>query len=155
MRNISDVIENYLKQILSSSNDPAIEIKRTDIAERFQCVPSQINYVINTRFTVEKGFVVESKRGGGGYIRIMKVRTESSAHLIDHLTTLIGERISQGNAENVIKRLMEETIVSEREARLMLSVMDRSILKLNLPDRDELRAELLKAMIKTLKYRTT
>jgi transcriptional regulator of stress and heat shock response len=85
----------------------------------------------------------------------MKVRTESSAHLIDHLTALIGERISQGNAENVIKRLLEEDIVREREARLMLSVMDRSILKLNLPDRDELRAELLKAMIKTLKYRTT
>ncbi|MDR7074825.1 CtsR family transcriptional regulator [Fictibacillus barbaricus] len=154
MRNISDVIENYLKQILSGTNDMSIEIKRTDIAERFQCVPSQINYVINTRFTVEKGFIVESKRGGGGYIRIMKVRTESSAHLIDQLTILIGERISQGNAENVIKRLLEEDIVKEREARLMLSVMDRSVLRLNLPERDELRAELLKAMIKTLKYRT-
>ncbi|MFC0190603.1 CtsR family transcriptional regulator [Fictibacillus aquaticus] len=155
MRNISDIIENYLKQILSSADERAIEIKRTDVAERFQCVPSQINYVINTRFTVEKGFVVESKRGGGGYIRIMKVETESYVHLIDQLVHLIGDKISQNSAESVIRRLMDEEIINEREARLMVSVMDRTVLNIELPGRDRLRADLLKAMIQTLKYRTT
>jgi transcriptional regulator CtsR len=155
VRNISDIIENYLKQILSSADERAIEIKRTDVAERFQCVPSQINYVINTRFTVEKGFVVESKRGGGGYIRIMKVETESYVHLIDQLVHLIGDKISQNSAESVIRRLMDEEIINEREARLMVSVMDRTVLNIELPGRDRMRADLLKAMIQTLKYRTT
>ncbi|UZJ78921.1 CtsR family transcriptional regulator [Fictibacillus sp. KU28468] len=155
MKNISDIIEAYLKQVIAGSNETFIEIKRTDIAEKFQCVPSQINYVINTRFTVEKGFVVESKRGGGGYIRIIKVKTENYIDLIDQLLLLINDRISQGNAENVILRLLDEQIVSEREARIMLSVTDRSVLHvLDLPERDQLRAELLKAMIRTLKFRT-
>ncbi|KSU78407.1 CtsR family transcriptional regulator [Fictibacillus enclensis] len=155
MRNISDIIEEYLKQVLAGSNDKFIEIKRTDIAEKFQCVPSQINYVINTRFTVEKGFVVESKRGGGGYIRIIKVKTENYVHLIDQLLLLINDRISQGNAENVVLRLLDEQIISEREARIMLSVIDRTVLQvLDLPERDQLRAELLKGMIRTLKFRT-
>lgn len=70
MQNITDIIEAYLKQILH--DEKTIEIKRQEIAQRFDCVPSQINYVINTRFTVEKGYFVESKRGGGGYIRIKK-----------------------------------------------------------------------------------
>ncbi|MDN4076218.1 MULTISPECIES: CtsR family transcriptional regulator [Fictibacillus] len=155
MKNISDIIEAYLKQVIAGSDDTFIEIKRTDIAEKFQCVPSQINYVINTRFTVEKGFVVESKRGGGGYIRIIKVQTENYVELIDQLLLLINDRISQGNAENVILRLLDEQIVSEREARIMLSVTERSVLQvLDLPERDQLRAELLKAMIRTLKFRT-
>ena len=67
MRNISDIIEEYLKKVLEMSEDEIVEIKRSDIADKFQCVPSQINYVINTRFTLEKGYVVESKRGGGVY----------------------------------------------------------------------------------------
>ncbi len=75
MRNISDIIEQYLKQVIDLSNNNVIEIKRNEIADRFECVPSQINYVINTRFTLERGFVVESKRGGGGYIRIIKSQT--------------------------------------------------------------------------------
>ena len=65
------------------SEREVVEIKRNEIADKFQCVPSQINYVINTRFTIEKGYVVESKRGGGGYIRIMKVHSYDHAHLID------------------------------------------------------------------------
>ena len=72
MRNISDIIENYLKKVLELSDTEIIEIKRGEMADKFQCVPSQINYVINTRFTIERGYLVESKRGGGGYIRITK-----------------------------------------------------------------------------------
>ncbi|TKC14242.1 CtsR family transcriptional regulator [Robertmurraya kyonggiensis] len=153
MRNISDVIEQYLKQVLEMSEKEIVEIKRSEIADRFQCVPSQINYVINTRFTIEKGYIVESKRGGGGYIRIMRVQAYDYVDLIDQLISLIENRISQNSAENVIYRLVEEEIISKREAKIMLSVMDRSVLYIDLPYRDELRARILKAMLTTLKYK--
>ncbi|WP_077210446.1 CtsR family transcriptional regulator [Bacillus dakarensis] len=153
MRNISDIIEQYLKQVLELSEKEIVEIKRSEIADKFQCVPSQINYVINTRFTIEKGYAVESKRGGGGYIRIMKVKSYDHAHLIDQLLSLIENRVSQNSAENVILRLVEEEVISKREAKIMLSVMDRSVLYIDLPYRDELRARMLKAMLTTLKYK--
>ncbi|MDQ0255973.1 transcriptional regulator CtsR [Evansella vedderi] len=153
MRNISDVIENYLKQIIERSNKELIEIKRSELAERFECVPSQINYVISTRFTVEKGYMVESKRGGGGYIRIIKVKPNDQLELFSQLVEIIGQRISQSSAENIIRRLFEEEAISKREANIMLSVMDRSILSIKLPHRDEMRARILKAMISTLKYK--
>ncbi|MBS4179704.1 CtsR family transcriptional regulator [Lederbergia citrea] len=152
MRNISDVIENYLKKVLELSEGEIVEIKRSEVADKFQCVPSQINYVINTRFTIERGYMVESKRGGGGYIRITKVRIHDKAHLIDQLKVLIGRSISQTSAQDVIFRLVEEGVVLEREAKLMLSVIDRSVIYIDLPVRDELRARLLKAMIQAIKY---
>jgi transcriptional regulator CtsR len=153
VRNISDIIENYLKQVLEKSEREIVEIKRSEIADKFQCVPSQINYVINTRFTIEKGYVVESKRGGGGYIRIMKVQSYDHADLIDQLISLVQGRIAQSSAENVIYRLVEEEIITHREAKIMLSVIDRSVLYIDLPYRDELRARMLKAMLTTLKYK--
>ncbi|MFD1738251.1 CtsR family transcriptional regulator [Bacillus salitolerans] len=152
MRNISDLIEQYLKQVLNVSNRDAIEIKRSEIADKFQCVPSQINYVINTRFTLERGYIVESKRGGGGYIRIVKVKSHDRLHLIDQILALIDNEISQSNSEDIIIRLVEEEIISKREAKIMLSVMDRSVLFMSLPERDELRSRLLKSMLSTLKY---
>ncbi|HWJ76719.1 MAG TPA: CtsR family transcriptional regulator [Niallia sp.] len=153
MRNISDIIENYLKEVLEMSEKSLVEIKRSEIADKFECVPSQINYVINTRFTIEKGYMVESKRGGGGFIRIMKVQTHDNAHLIDQLLSLIQNRIPQSSAEDLIFRLVEEEVINNREAKIMLSVIDRSILYLDLPYRDELRARILKAMLTTLKYK--
>jgi transcriptional regulator CtsR len=153
VRNISDVIEHYLKQVLDLSGDNIIEIKRNEIADKFQCVPSQINYVINTRFTLERGYVVESKRGGGGYIRIVKVEIDDSTHLLDQILQLINKELSQSNAEDIIVRLVEEKILSKREARIMLSVIDRSVLLIGLPHRDELRSRLLVSMLSTLKYK--
>lgn len=153
MRNISDIIEQYLKKVLDMSDRDIVEIKRSEMADKFECVPSQINYVINTRFTLERGYLVESKRGGGGYIRIMKVKTHDEAHLIEQLVHLVENRISQASAESVISRLVEEAVISKREAKIMLSVIDRSVLFLELPYRDELRARMLKAMLTSLMYK--
>jgi transcriptional regulator CtsR len=153
MRNISDIIESYLKAVLDSSEKELVEIKRSEIADKFQCVPSQINYVINTRFTVERGYLVESKRGGGGYIRIIKVKSHDYVDLIDKLLALIKSRIPQSSAEDVIYRLVEEEVITHREAKIMLSVIDRSVLYIELPYRDELRARMLKAMLTSLKYK--
>lgn len=153
MRNISDIIEQYLKQVLESGGKEIVEIKRSEIADKFQCVPSQINYVINTRFTIERGYVVESKRGGGGYIRIIKVRSNNHAHLIEQILHLIQHRLSQVAAVDIISRLVSEEVISAREAKLMLSVIDRSVIYIDLPHRDELRARMVKAMLTSLKYK--
>ncbi|MFC5540878.1 MAG: CtsR family transcriptional regulator [Bacilli bacterium] len=152
MKNISDLIEGYLKRVIELDGKGHIEIKRSELADKFQCVPSQINYVINTRFTVEKGYLVESKRGGGGYIRIFRVKPSSKVELIDHLIKQIEKGATQNMAEDIIYRLLEEEMINEREATLMLAAVNRDTLKLQLPTRDELRSAILKAMLLTLKY---
>ncbi len=153
MRNISDIIEQYLKSILSSSDSNLIVVKRSELAERFQCVPSQINYVISTRFTAEKGYLVESKRGGGGFIRISKVKIDNMAELYDQMVALVGDKISQSGSEDIIYRLYEENAITKREANLIQCATARSVLNLHLPYRDQLRANILKAIISTLKFK--
>lgn len=154
MGNISDIIEGYLKRIIETEGNGHIEIKRSEVADQFQCVPSQINYVISTRFTAERGYIVESKRGGGGYIRITRVKPHSKKDLIEVMFRQIGEDIPQGIAEDITYRLIDEDIISRREAKLMLAAVDRSVLRLPLPVRDELRAAIFKAMITTILYET-
>ncbi|WP_036082527.1 CtsR family transcriptional regulator [Listeria cornellensis] len=151
MKNISDIIEAYLKQVLEASE--AVEIKRSEMANQFQCVPSQINYVINTRFTMERGYLVESKRGGGGYIRIIKVKMNDKLQLLDAIIAMVHDKkVSQNFAEDVLLRLLEEEVVSKREARLMLAAMDRNVITLPLPERDIIRSRMLEAMLEALKY---
>lgn len=152
MRNISDIIEGYLKEVIELGGKGHIEIKRSEIADKFQCVPSQINYVINTRFTAERGYLVESKRGGGGYIRILRVKANSKSDLIDEILVQIDDQIPQSTTQDFVFRLIDEDVISKREAKLILAAMDRSVLCINLPTRDELRARILKAMLTTLKY---
>lgn len=151
MKNVSDIIEHYIKSILMQSEDDLIEVKRSELAEQFQCVPSQINYVISTRFTVEKGYLVESKRGGGGFIRIIKIRANDKAELFDQMLSLLGDKITQSAGKDIVYRLYEEEAITKREANLIQSAIDRSVLSINLPYRDHLRANILKAMISTLK----
>ncbi|PPA68573.1 CtsR family transcriptional regulator [Jeotgalibacillus proteolyticus] len=153
MKNISDVIEKYLKQVLEGNESEIVEIKRSEIADKFQCVPSQINYVIKTRFTIERGYVVESKRGGGGYIRIIKVKSHDHSHLIDQLLALLQTHLTQAAGEDVVYRLLNEECISKREAKLMLSAMERTTLNMPLPLRDEVRSRILTAMLVALKYK--
>ncbi|EAC9870749.1 CtsR family transcriptional regulator [Listeria monocytogenes] len=151
MKNISDIIEAYLKQVLESSE--AVEIKRSEIADKFECVPSQINYVINTRFTMERGYIVESKRGGGGYIRIIKVKMNDKLQLLEAIISMVHDKkVSQSFSEDVILRLLEEEVITKKEARLMIAALDREVLILPLPDRDILRSRILEAMLVALKY---
>lgn len=152
LRNISDIIEGYLKQVIELGGEGHVEIKRSEIADKFQCVPSQINYVINTRFTAERGYIVESKRGGGGYIRILRVRAHSQVELMDVILKQIESGASQAMAEDIVYRLIDEGVISKREAKLMLAAVDRSTLQLQLPTRDQIRSSILRAMLTTLKY---
>ncbi|MCG7410670.1 CtsR family transcriptional regulator [Paenibacillus sp. ACRRX] len=150
MRNISDLIEQHLKIMLLDSREGAVEIQRNDLAQQFACVPSQINYVISTRFTLEKGYVVESKRGGGGYIRIQRIELPAQHAIHTHVCDTIGECIGQDPADGLIYQLEEAKIISRREASLLRAAMSRDNLMLKLPYRDELRARLLRAMLVAL-----
>ena len=150
MNNISDLIESYLKQLLAESNSEFVEVQRSDLAVRFSCVPSQINYVLTTRFSAGHGYVVESRRGSGGFIRIVKIPLDQRADIVLGLCGIIGDTISQADADGLIRRLLEEKFISLREARVMHAAVDGNILKLSMPVRDKLRALLLKAMITSI-----
>lgn len=150
MNNISDLIERYLKQLLAESSREFVEVQRSDLAVRFSCVPSQINYVLTTRFSAGHGYVVESRRGSGGYIRIVKIPLDRRADIVLDLCSVIGDSITQADADGVIRRLLEGKFISVREARVMHAAVDGNILKLSMPVRDRLRALLLKAMITSI-----
>jgi len=147
MSNISDLIEQYLKSLISNSPESSIEVQRSQLALRFSCVPSQINYVLTTRFSAGQGYLVESRRGGGGYIRIMKIPLDQKVDLILNICDLIGNAISQNEAEGLLERLVEEELVSRREARMMQAAVGRYPHVVNVQAQEQLRASILKAML--------
>ncbi|WP_047999168.1 CtsR family transcriptional regulator [Lactiplantibacillus herbarum] len=150
-QNISDIIEKYLKSILADSEH--VEIRRSEIAELFNVVPSQINYVIKTRFTIQNGYLVESKRGGGGYIRIEKVNLVDDADVLDTLIQVIGDSITQRDAYAVVQSLYEDEVLSHREAQLILVATDHNTL--GVTDRDvesSLRARIIIGILNHLRY---
>lgn len=148
--NMSDVIETYLKNVLHSNEQ--VEIRRSEIADRFNCVPSQINYVIKTRFTIQQGYVVESKRGGGGYIRIMKVNLVDDMELINTLLELVPEKLSMKEAQHLLQNLYEQELISKREAQLLALVMDKDSLQDANEGSDLVRSHMMKKVLNSLKY---
>ncbi|XKH49686.1 CtsR family transcriptional regulator [Chryseomicrobium palamuruense] len=150
MKNISDIIEGYLKSIIESTNQGQIEIKRNEVAEKFQCVPSQINYVINTRFTLDRGYIVESKRGGGGYIRIFRLEATEQTDVIRDMLDALENGASESMVEDMVYRLLDLDMISKREAKLIVAACARSTLSVPLPLRDQLRGRVAQAMLLTL-----
>lgn len=144
-KNTSDSIEEYIKQLLAQSG--IAEIKRSNLADTFQVVPSQINYVIKTRFTESRGYIVESKRGGGGYIRIARVRFSDQHQMFDNLMANIGERISEQVFTDLIQLLFDEKIISEREGNLILATATDEVLGKDAP---EIRARMLRKILQRL-----
>ncbi|HEW9074629.1 TPA: CtsR family transcriptional regulator [Streptococcus pneumoniae] len=123
-KNTSDHIEAYIKEILDQSG--IVELQRSQLADTFQVVPSQINYVIKTRFTESRGYLVESKRGGGGYIRIGRIKFSSHHEMLRELLYSIGERVSQEIYEDILQLLVEQELMTKQEMNLLVSVaLDR------------------------------
>lgn len=141
---ISDIIENYLKEMFLKESE--IIIKRNDLAMQFNCVPSQINYVIKTRFTNENGFIVESRRGGNGYVTIRK-KALSKNDLVSELINSIGDSIRQSEALLYIKSLYENGLVSEREGNIICAAISDNSLNGAQNLKDKVRAKLLKNII--------
>lgn len=152
MDNMSDIIEHYIKQLLSQAPDDKIELKRQAVAQKFDCVPSQLNYVIKTRFTREHGYAIESKRGGGGFIRISKVRTHDRATFFDHLIEMIGDDIKAANAENIVVGLLNDQLITLRERQLITNIINCEIDQSDAQHAGQIRARLLIEFLQVLKY---
>ncbi len=147
MGTLASSIEEYLKRLLALSASGYIEIRRKELSQKFQCVPSQVNYVLETRFTLERGYLVESKRGGKGFVRVKKIKISEGG-----LLSMLLEEISKGSmnkerARHFIQRLNEEKFISYRESKLMESVLDGLDAVENEIVRDFIRGRILGKMI--------
>jgi transcriptional regulator CtsR len=147
MPSLSDLIEEFIKRMLNESADDELEIQRNELAAHFKCAPSQINYVLMTRFDVGKGYYIESRRGGGGSIRIMRVSLDANEYLSGLVSEKIGDSVSQSIAEAYINSFQEQGLINSNEAALMkAAVNDRAIVSQSM-DRDSIRAGILKSMV--------
>lgn len=150
MARLSDLIEAFIKQLINDM-DGTIEIQRNELANQFNCVPSQINYVIDTRFTTEKGYYVESRRGGGGHIRIKRVNVSQAGDYLMHIVMSMGNSISQQSADIFINNFMDYEVISSREGLLLKAATSDKVLGgIPLPNRDALRASMIKHMLMSL-----
>lgn len=144
---ISDIIETFIKDRLYESEEE-VEIQRNELANYFNCVPSQINYVISTRFTVERGYMVESRRGGGGCIKIKKVKVNvNNSNYLMHIVNSIGDKITQQSAEAFINNFLDYQVINERDVRIMKAAVSDKVINIQQPIRDTVRANILKNMI--------
>ncbi|MDO5037250.1 MAG: CtsR family transcriptional regulator [Tissierellia bacterium] len=127
MAHLSNTIEAYILELLGERGGK-LEIQRNLLAEQFACAPSQINYVLTTRFTPYKGYYVESRRGGGGYIRIVQVQLDQVDDLLASYQEEVGQEITKDRADQVLDSLEEGKLLSAREARLLqIALSDRSL----------------------------
>lgn len=147
MGSLADFIEAHLKELLSGAPEGIIEIKRRELADQFSCVPSQINYVLETRFPFEKGYLVESRRGGGGYIRIIRIDWRTEEDLFSELSGFIGDSIGADKAEELLLRLVEGRILAQRDAALIRGLVEQSVQAVRPGQQAALRATLLRNML--------
>jgi len=152
MRLLSDTIEQFIKALMEDENRE-IELRRNELADHFQCAPSQINYVLATRFTPDHGYVIESRRGGGGYIRIVRLAATSREELLQTLYQRIGTSISASDAAKIVEHLRSENIVTRDESQLMLAALSPQAVPLPLSMKDALCAGTLRSMILALAKR--
>ena len=143
---ISDSVANYILNLLNQENGTA-EIQRNELASYLGCVPSQINYVIETRFTPEHGYLVESQRGGGGYIRIVRLMDDKQRTLLEAARG-IGGRLTQNDAARLTRALVSAELLSQREGQLLLSACsDGALAEVDKSDRDRLRAAIFRCAV--------
>lgn len=147
MGSLADFIEQYLRGILVQQK--MVELQRRELAKMFRCAPSQINYVLETRFNLEHGYIVETKRGGGGYIRISQVswRMEGLPKVLDNL---IPEQIGIHDAEKLIERMVDNEMMRAEVAQLVIKLMSDEFANLEEDQADMLRAKFLKALLMVL-----
>lgn len=146
-KTISDVIEEFIMSSLD--DDDFIELSRNDLAKFFSCVPSQINYVLNTRFTLNRGFVVESQRGGGGYIKLMRVQ-DNNNNFLKNALEICSSPVNIIQCQQLIKNMQERNLISIKEADIIKSAISGKALNNPLNMENSIRANILKQIIISL-----
>jgi transcriptional regulator CtsR len=151
---LSDSIEQFIKELLNEESTE-VELKRNELAEYFGCAPSQINYVLATRFSPDHGYLTESRRGGGGYIRIVRVVQAGSQRLMYLVNDRIGDSLGEEECLRLISQLKEQRIVTADEAALMASAVSTRALSVPVPDslKNAMRAKMMKSMLMTIASR--
>ena len=151
---LSDSIENFIKTLLTDES-AEVELKRNELAEYFGCAPSQINYVLATRFSPDHGYLTESRRGGGGYIRIVRVVESGSRRLMYLVNERIGDTLTEEECLRMISQLKEQELVTAQEAGLMASALSTRALGVPIPDalKNALRARMMKSMLMNIASR--
>lgn len=149
MARLSDIIESFIKDMLIESKSDQVQIQRNELADQFRCAPSQINYVLTTRFTCEKGYVIESRRGGGGHIIIRQMTYDGTNQRNRLIYEAIGENITYHNSISIIQNLYDMKLISERERELMkIAINDRTLIDVD--NKNKIRADILKGMLMTV-----
>lgn len=145
---LSEVIEEYIKGLLAEANaeNEFVEFGRNELAEYFKCVPSQINYVISTRFSPERGYYVESKRGGGGSIRIKRIDITKDRYIM-HLVNSLNDSLSQQEAEIIINNMVDYEVIDSKIARLLKVATNDKVLSLPQEYRDIVRTRIFKNLL--------
>ena len=144
---LSDLIASFLQEGLDEAEDGVLEVQRSDLAQRFNCVPSQINYVMSTRFSPERGYIVESRRGGNGYIRITRVRVDRQT-LMMHVINSLGDSVDLPSARAILSNLVTSGALEENLGRTILaSVGDKALAAVPRQTRDQVRADILKQVL--------
>ena len=143
----SDLIARFIMESIEESERGFAELQRGALAEMFSCVPSQINYVLSTRFSPEHGYVVESRRGGGGYIRVSRVRS-SPADMVMGAVKAIGDTLDMATAAAYVSNFYKSGIIDRRCARLILTaISDKALRPIAAADRDRVRSGIFKHML--------
>ena len=144
---ISDLIARFLQESLEEADDGVLEVQRSDLAQRFNCVPSQINYVMSTRFSPERGYIVESRRGGNGYIRITRVRVDRQT-LLMHVINSLGEEMDLPSARAILSNLVQSGALEESLGRsLLAAVGDKALSAVPRENRNRVRADILRQVL--------
>ena len=144
---ISDLIAGFLQQCLDETGDGVLEVQRSDLAQRFNCVPSQINYVMSTRFSPERGYIVESRRGGNGYIRITRVRVDRET-LLMHVINSLGSQVDLPSARAILSNLVQSGALEQDLGRTLLAAVgDKALSAVPRPLRDQVRSDILKNVL--------
>lgn len=145
---ISDEITAYILSMMEQAEGGAAELRRNELAEELGCVPSQITYVLTSRFTPQQGYVVESRRGGGGYVRIRRVTPQREAAPLMHIVNAIGDELVPAAAEAILQSVVYQGFIDKQAATVMAAALsDRAYREVPVPLRDRLRASLLKHML--------
>ena len=150
---MSDIIEEFIKDLFNDGTQQ-IEIQRNELAEQFNCVPSQINYVISTRFKPSQGYYIESKRGGGGHITIRKIKNTKEDYIM-HIINNIGKEITANSVSILLSDLLTYKIINESEAVLIKVATSDNVLSIAKEFKDQLRAKILKNMLLNCNYEGT
>jgi len=143
MNSLSWEIEQYIKEQMLREQLDVLEINRSMLSQLFNCVPSQINYVLSTRFTPAQGYLVESRRGGGGFVRIVCLSFDEEDDLKAILSETIGDAIGQNDAEGLLDMLNQQGYLSIREAQMLKTMLKDRVLGGEKKSRDAMRANLL------------